>query len=220
MRLATLLLTLLALLLCGCGESDTPAATSVSVTHASPEVAEAVSVLVAGTGIPVKHAPAGDVVDLNVRVDKLSPDGWSDIGSFAADAVEPAAEQLMEAFPQHADRISSNRDAYVEKLVSLDGYARRAVQLVPAENRKIESTHNQLQAFADAYGYDFVLAPSATNLDKDLLFDKELPVGSFETTYLGKMDQTITAVATHLGAAGLDTHGSTGQLTYGHDHAH
>ena len=215
-RRALTVLSAVLLALTGCGTDDAASPQAV-VVDGGPAASEAAAVLLEGTGITVRSdVPAGAEAVL-VTTD-LPAGGWADVAAYAERAVEPAAAQLRDAFPAHADRIEANAAAYLGDLAKLDDYARRVVGLVPESDRRLETSHAELRPFGDAYGLDVVAVDRPTELDGELLIDGPVPPGEFEATYLGRMDHNVTAIGRHLGAPGLDVHGLFGRLTRGHDH--
>ena len=213
---ATVVLVILALVPVGCDDAELPAASPTPGGRGEvwPVAADAAAVLLDGTGRDDPGVPLG------VESFEIDPDAWVDVIAYAERVVEPLAERLLEAHPGDADRmaIETNRATYLTDLAALDAYARRVVALVPESGRRLETSHAELEAFGDAYALDVVIVDQPTELDGELLIGRDAPASTFEATYLGRADHNITAIARHLGAPGVDVHGSTGRLTLGHDH--
>ncbi len=64
--------------------------------------------------------------------------------------VNNLAEGLMEAMPEHAERIAANRDAYIARLTAVDAELTAALANVPQKN--IITFHEAFPYFANAYG--------------------------------------------------------------------
>lgn len=71
-------------------------------------------------------------------------------------AVDPAGKPTYEA----------NAAAYLEKLDALDREVRATIARIPADRRKIITTHDAFGYFKDAYGLDFV-APQGVSTDSE-----------------------------------------------------
>ncbi len=212
---------------------DAPAAKSVVAS--TPIMADVVKVLLDGTGIEVTestdNAASGVMIgEQAVAVDVLVPADrriaqnqriYGDIAMFAEFGVAGLAFELSRAFPSHADRIASNALNYQGELLKLDDYARRTMARVPENQRTLRSNLKENAYLARAYGLTYEpAAGETTELDGELLFESPAPKGTFEATYLGMMDHAITHIAAELGAPGIDIHGFSGKLTFGHDHDH
>lgn len=62
-------------------------------------------------------------------------------------------------------------------------------------------------------------AGHTVTLGSAIYSDSTGPAGAFEGTYLGMIDHNVTVIARALGAPGVDSHGTFGRLTLGHEHA-
>ena len=65
-----------------------------------------------------------------------------------------------------AEDYRANADGYLAKLDALDREVREAVAKMPAERRKVISTHDAFGYFADAYGIDFI-APQGVSTESE-----------------------------------------------------
>ena len=65
-----------------------------------------------------------------------------------------------------AEAYRKNADAYLAKLDALDREVREAVAKLPAERRKVISTHDAFGYFADAYGITFI-APQGVSTEAE-----------------------------------------------------
>ncbi len=73
------------------------------------------------------------------------PHVWMDVSGWMK-AVEVVADALAAFDPPNSDHYRSNAAAYMEKLKTLDAYARQAMASIPAKQRVLVTAH-------DAFGY-------------------------------------------------------------------
>lgn len=66
------------------------------------------------------------------------------------------ADALVEAFPEQAEALQANADAYHSRLDEVDAEIRALIDSIPAEHRKVVSAHDSLGYFLDRYGLEFV----------------------------------------------------------------
>ena len=83
------------------------------------------------------------------------PHGWQSVPN-AKIYVTDIANALAAAAPDHAEFFRAQAKAYLEKLETLDREVREAVAKIPAERRKVISTHDAFGYFAAEYGVQFV----------------------------------------------------------------
>jgi zinc/manganese transport system substrate-binding protein len=76
-------------------------------------------------------------------------------------------DALMAADPQGADVYRANAEAYIAKLDVLDREIRQAIGQLPLARRKVISTHEAFDYFADAYGVTFI-APLGLSTDQEV----------------------------------------------------
>ena len=101
-------------------------------------------VVTASAGItPLKHGSAAD------------PHAWQSVPN-AKIYVADIATALAAANPDDAAFFGAQAKAYLEKLETLDREVREAVAQIPADRRKVISTHDAFGYFAAAYGIQFV----------------------------------------------------------------
>ena len=60
------------------------------------------------------------------------------------------------AEPEAADRFKANADAYDKELAALDAYARERIDPIPAERRKVLTSHDAFGYFGREYGVTFL----------------------------------------------------------------
>jgi zinc/manganese transport system substrate-binding protein len=66
------------------------------------------------------------------------------------------AEGLAAADPAHADAYRQRAQAYIARLQALDAQVRKTFAAIPAERRKIVTSHDAFGYFGDAYGVAFI----------------------------------------------------------------
>lgn len=69
---------------------------------------------------------------------------------------EAIRDALIELTPQAKDRFTQNADRLISDLNRLDTWIRQQIQTVPPQNRKLVTTHDAFQYFAQAYGLEIV----------------------------------------------------------------
>ena len=111
-------------------------------------------VVTASAGIaPLKLGSAAD------------PHAWQSVPN-ARVYVTDIASALVAADPDDADFFRAQAKAYLEKLETLDREVREAVARIPADRRKVISTHDAFGYFAAAYGIEFV-APLGVSTESE-----------------------------------------------------
>jgi len=101
-------------------------------------------VVTASAGIaPLKLGSAAD------------PHAWQSVPN-AKIYVTDIANALVAADPEDAEFFRTQSKAYLEKLETLDREVREAVAKIPAERRKVISTHDAFGYFAAEYGIQFI----------------------------------------------------------------
>lgn len=101
-------------------------------------------VVTASAGVaPLKHGSAAD------------PHAWQSVPN-AKIYVADIATALAAANPDDAAFFGAQAKAYLEKLETLDREVREAVAQIPADRRKVISTHDAFGYFAAEYGIQFV----------------------------------------------------------------
>ncbi len=83
------------------------------------------------------------------------PHIWGDVQN-AIKAVQQIATALSEADPANAATYQANADAYIEELTALDEEIRTETSTIPADQRKLVTTHDTLGYYARAYDFDIV----------------------------------------------------------------
>ena len=85
----------------------------------------------------------------------IDPHAWQSVAN-AKIYVANIRDALIAADPADAAVFRANAEAYLDKLDALDREVREAVAKIPAERRKVISTHDAFGYFAAAYGIEFI----------------------------------------------------------------
>ncbi|CUJ16530.1 metal ABC transporter substrate-binding protein [Achromobacter xylosoxidans] len=85
------------------------------------------------------------------------PHAWQNLANGVTYA-RNVAEGLAAADPARADAYRKRADAYIARLQAADAAARKAFAAIPAERRKVVTSHDAFGYFGDAYGVDFIAA--------------------------------------------------------------
>jgi zinc/manganese transport system substrate-binding protein len=118
-------------------------------------------VIVASTGVKArdvadKHDPSRMVPD---------PHAWQSIAN-AVIYVGNIRDALRAADPDGSGTYDDNAKAYLGKLDALESEVKAAIAKIPADRRKIITTHGSFGYFGDAYGMEFI-APEGLSTDAD-----------------------------------------------------
>ncbi|WKU19378.1 metal ABC transporter solute-binding protein, Zn/Mn family [Advenella alkanexedens] len=88
---------------------------------------------------------------------EFDPHAWQDLANGQV-YVRNIARALSQADPANAALYEGNARDYIQQMQALDEQVRKAMADIPAERRKIVTTHDAFGYFADAYGLE-VIAP-------------------------------------------------------------
>ena len=83
------------------------------------------------------------------------PHAWQNLANGVIYA-RNVAEGLAAADPAHADAYRQRAQAYIARLQALDAQVRKTFAAIPAERRKIVTSHDAFGYFGDAYGVAFI----------------------------------------------------------------
>lgn len=83
------------------------------------------------------------------------PHAWQSVGN-ARIYVNNIRDALIAADPEGKDSYTANAAAYTAKLDALDAEVRQSIEKLPAERRRIITSHDAFGYFADAYGVTFI----------------------------------------------------------------
>lgn len=87
----------------------------------------------------------------------LDPHAWQNLANGVIYARNVAAG-LAAADPVHADAYRQRAEAYAVRLQTADAAARKTFAAIPAERRKVVTSHDAFGYFGDAYGVNFIAA--------------------------------------------------------------
>lgn len=104
-------------------------------------------VVVVSEGVKHRVSP----FDANVP----DPHFWFDVKRWRQAAAN-VARALAELDPPGAGVYQANAQLYDQQLASLDGWVRTRVKAVPAERRKLVTSHDAFAYFGEAYGFEVV----------------------------------------------------------------
>lgn len=83
------------------------------------------------------------------------PHVWQSVQNVIGE-VAVIRDALVAADPDAAATYQANADAYLAQLTELDAFITAEVAALPAESRKLVTSHDALGYFADAYGFEIV----------------------------------------------------------------
>ncbi len=96
---------------------------------------------------------------------EIDPHAWQAVGN-AETYVKNIRDGLSEADPAGKEIYDANAAAYLGKLDALDKEVEAAIAKIPADRRKIITTHDAFGYFSDAYGMTFI-APDGVSTDAE-----------------------------------------------------
>ncbi|MBB1627455.1 metal ABC transporter substrate-binding protein [Achromobacter sp. UMC71] len=85
------------------------------------------------------------------------PHAWQNLANGVIYA-RNVADGLAAADPAHADAYRQRADAYIARLQAADAAVRKTFAAIPAERRKVVTSHDAFGYFGDAYGVEFISA--------------------------------------------------------------
>jgi len=97
---------------------------------------------------------------------KSDPHAWQSVAN-AKIYVANIRDALVKAHPDGKATYEANAAAYVAKLDALDNEIKSTVAAIPAERRKIITTHDAFGYFAAAYGMQFI-APQGVSTESEV----------------------------------------------------
>ncbi len=93
------------------------------------------------------------------------PHAWQDVAN-ARRYVAVIRDALSKADPEGAQAYAANAAAYIARLDELDAEVRAAAARIPAERKRIITTHDAFGYFAAAYGFQFI-APQGVSTESE-----------------------------------------------------
>lgn len=106
-----------------------------------------------GSKAPIVVATRG--ITPRKRGSDADPHAWQSVGNAKA-YVKNIRDALVAADPADAEVFKANAERYLGELDALDREVRAEIDKIPAERRKVISTHDAFGYFADAYGVQFI----------------------------------------------------------------
>jgi zinc/manganese transport system substrate-binding protein len=97
---------------------------------------------------------------------RADPHAWQSIAN-AKVYVTNIRDALAKADPERKAAYEANATAYLAKLDALEADVKAAVAAIPAERRKIITTHDSFGYFAAAYGVQFI-APQGVSTEAEV----------------------------------------------------
>lgn len=86
---------------------------------------------------------------------KPDPHVWQDVANVQT-ITQRVRDALIELDPGRADHYRANAEAYLAELQALDAWVQSEVSALPAERRKLVTTHDTFAYFARRYGFELV----------------------------------------------------------------
>ena len=106
-------------------------------------------------GLPIDDL---DTEPVELAEGQDDPHIWMD-PDLVARSLSKLSTALGDADPENADAYRNRADAYAADLARLDRDLRRTLRPIPAERRKLVSSHDSLGHFVERYDFEFVGAP-------------------------------------------------------------
>ena len=119
-------------------------------------------IVVATKGIKPRSAQATTVTITTRRAD---PHAWQSVAN-AKIYVANIRDALIAADPAGKDAYNANATAYLAKLDALEREVRDVIAKVPADRRRVITSHNAFGYFQDAYGVEFI-APQGVSTEAE-----------------------------------------------------
>lgn len=111
--------------------------------------------LLQASGSKARIVTASDGITPRKRGGDADPHAWQSVKNAMA-YVRAIRDALVAVDPADAEAFKANAERYLGELEALDRDVRAAVDKIPAERRKVISTHDAFGYFADAYGIAFI----------------------------------------------------------------
>jgi zinc/manganese transport system substrate-binding protein len=121
--------------------------------------------VVATHGIVPRKIAAGEILSRDRGAGSVDPHAWQSVAS-AEIYVANIRDAMVAADPANAATYRASASAYLSKLETLDRDVREALAPIPAERRKVISTHSAFGYFAAAYDITFV-APQGVSTESE-----------------------------------------------------
>ncbi len=133
------------------------------------------------------------------------PHVWGDVKNAIA-MVNAIRDAFIELLPTERETFTQNAAQYTAQLQQLDAWVREQIQTIPPENRRLVTTHDAFQYYANAYGLEIFGTligisteeqPSAQTVRQlsDAIRAANVPTIFAETTINPALIQTVAAEA-------------------------
>lgn len=111
--------------------------------------------LMRSAGVKAKKVPVGEVVkplDFN-KHGQIVPDPhvWGDAQN-GVKMVQTIRDELIQLSPEDKTLFTKNAEKLTGDLQRLDTWIKKSIQTIPADNRRLVTTHDAFQYYANAYG--------------------------------------------------------------------
>ena len=123
-----------------------------------------VPVVVASTGVQAREGQ-GDQTRLALERVGVDPHAWQSVANVKR-YVANIRDALIKVDPAGQGTYTANAAAYLARLDALDREIRSTLAKIPADRRRVISSHDAFGYFADAYGVAF-LAPGGLSTDAE-----------------------------------------------------
>jgi zinc/manganese transport system substrate-binding protein len=121
------------------------------------------AMVVASKGVKPRNL---DAADAHGHQHATDPHAWQAVGNIKLYATN-VRDALAAADPAGKATYEANAAAYLAKLDALDAEIRAAVEKIPADRRRIITTHDAFGYFAAAYGVAFI-APQGVSTESEV----------------------------------------------------
>jgi manganese/iron transport system substrate-binding protein len=98
-----------------------------------------------------KHEKAGEKAEAGHDHGEADPHVWHDAQN-GIKIVETVGDKLAKIAPSHAAKYTSNAEKMTSELKQLDSWIKAQIATIPANQRKLITTHDALGYFSNAYG--------------------------------------------------------------------
>jgi manganese/iron transport system substrate-binding protein len=114
--------------------------------------------LMNASGIQARKLAAGEVVkplQLDKGQEKAVPDPhvWGDVKNVIL-MVNAIRDALIAASPENQEKFTENAQRFTQELQELDAWITQQINTIPAEQRKLVTTHDAFQYYGRAYAID------------------------------------------------------------------
>src|SRR5690554_728728 len=100
-----------------------------------------------------EQIPAEELLAHDEYQNQYDPHVWMDPELWSR-VVVTVRDALIDALPQHEDRLSANAAAHLEEIVELHAYSLKVLSSVPQQARILVTSHDAFSYFGRAYGFE------------------------------------------------------------------